>query len=544
MQSMSLKTRCGVRHRTSHGVHLFGVICVLCCISGCSRHADRSSSSRAATAASLAGKTTGGIPRWVPGMRKTWSLDPMEQPGTVFHVEYSPDTSIVDLATVGRTLRGVSDDHRIFLFEDSPELRAKLIPGKFVLFQGLDLRKVDAYAVDPKTKNLIVGTETAPLRAALKNAQVQFKTPVNFTDAFNQLATQFPRSTVRPSQFASRNPLLQWWDSLHPDVYAASGPHDMEGEFEIADTDFATWKVHYHFYSPPDASDMHLDLQLAREANGLDAELGVKSQISNFIQQVRLEVAQTGVSLFKWSDMNLHGNGDFDWTIKSSENKTPMNEVRLKLPGKISIPLAEFELPMSVQISEALLFHPALTTKDEVAKGSFSVKYSGDQGFAFENSNMQNEGQSQGDAAIDQTFAFSPFASFGLVVAMAVPRIELRMGSEEIWEMAEAPLPHSLVESLSDLLLKTPIVGQWLNNKAGNPLAVEGAAYFQVVLSTTAAASGMQSLVPCQQFTMNMRGQVGVDAKWLGTTSDVPAKDVFSKDLIQRQPDTKVCGGG
>lgn len=515
------------------------VLCIAPALASCSRSRSRNTSTRVAGS----GAVIQGV-RWVPGMRKTWALQPLEQPGTVFHVEYSPNTSVVDLATVGRTLRGVSEDHRIFIFADSPELRAKLIPGKFVLFQGLDLRKVDAYAVDPKTKNLVVGTETAPLGEALKSAQVQFKTPVNFADALNQLAAQFPPSTARPSQFAWHAPLLRWWDSLHPEVYAASGAHDMEGEFEVADTDFATWKVHYRFYSPPNASDMHLDLQLAREANGLDAELSAKGQISNFIQQVRLEVAQTGVSLFKWSDLNLHGNEDFDWTIKSSENKTPMNEVRLKLPGKISIPLAEFELPMSVQISEALLFHPALSTKDEVAKGSFSVKYSGDEGFKFENSSVQKEGQSEGDAAIDQSFAFSPFASFGLVVAMAVPRIELRMGSEEIWEMAEAPLPHALVESLSDLLLKTPIVGQWIKNKAGNPLAIEGAAYFQVVIATTAAHSGMLSLVPCKQFTMNMRGQVGVDAKWLGNTSDLPAKDVFSKDIIQRQPNSKVCGGG
>lgn len=513
------------------------VLCIASTLVSCNRSGPRS----AGTQTAAPGAATQGV-RWVPGMRKTWALHP--QPGAVFHVEYSPNTSIVDLATVGRTLRGVSEDRRIFLFADSPELRAKLIPGKFVLFEGLDLRKVDAYAVDPKTKDLVVGTETAPLREALKRAQVQFRTPVNFADAFNQLAAQFPPLALPPEPVPWHDPLVDWWDSLQPVVYAAGSPHDMEGEFEVADTDFATWKIHYHFYSPPDASDMHLDLQLAREANGLDAEISAKGQISNFFQQLRLEVAQTGVSLFQWGAMNLHGSEDFDWTIKSSENKTPMNEVRLKLPGKVSIPLAEFELPMSVQISEALLFHPALTTKDEVAKGSFSVKYSGDDGFKLDNSNMQTEGQGEGDAAIDQNFAFSPFASFGLVVAMAVPRIELRMGSEEIWEMAEAPLPHSLVESLSDLLLKTPIVGQWINNKAGNPLAVEGAAYFQVVMSTTAAHSGMQSLVPCQQFTMNMRGQVGVDAKWLGTTSNVPAKDVFSKDLIRRQPDAKICGGG
>jgi hypothetical protein len=481
----------------------------------------------------------------IPGLRQTWELHPMEQPGSVFHVEYSPDTSIVDVATVGRMLRGVSEDHSIFLFEDSPELRSKLIPGKFVLFEGLDLRKVDALAVDPKTKNLIVGTERAPLREALKNAQVQFKVPVNFNELFKQQAAEFKHPNVLTPQFALGDSVLYWWNSLNPVVHGDMSNSNMQGEIEISDSDFATWKVHYHFYCPPeDASNLHLDVQLAREANGLNVELSAKGQVSNFIQQTSMLIAQNGVMHFQMSDINLHGNEDFDWTIKSSENKTPMNEVRLKLPGKISIPLAEFELPMSLQISEALLFHPAFTTKDEVAKGSFKVNYSGDEGFKLDGSDVQVEGQGEGDSAIDQSFAFSPLASFGLVVAMAVPRIELRMGTEEIWDLAKVPLPESLTESLSDVLLKNTSVGQWLNKKTGNPLSIESAAYFQVVISTTAAHSGMQSLVPCQQFTMIAKGQVGVDAEWLGSNTNMPARDVFTKNLTQRQPDAKICGGG
>jgi hypothetical protein len=118
------------------------------------------------------------------------------------------------------------------------------------------------------------------------------------------------------------------------------------------------------------------------------------------------------------------------------------------------------------------------------------------------------------------------------------------MGTEEIWDIAAAPLPESLVESLSNVLLENTVVGQWANKKAGNPLSIESAAYFQVVISTTAAHSGMQSLVPCQQFTMIAKGQVGVDAEWLGSNTNMPAKDVFTKNLTQRQPDAKICGGG
>lgn len=473
----------------------------------------------------------------VPGIRNVPVLRVLNQPGSVFHVVYSDKTSIVDMATVARALRGVSEDRRIFLFEDSPELRAKLIPGQFVLFQGLDLRKVDAYAVDPKTKYLIVGTEKAPLREALKNAQVQWKAPVNFADLLRQTSA----TLAPPTDFMHQ---LQAW--IQPAAYADVTQTSFEGEVEFSDSDFATWKVHYRFNAPGgEDHNMHLDVHLAREANGLNVELGARGTVSNFIQQFGIVAADKGPLNVQFRDLDLRGDIDFDWTIKTSENKTPMSEVRFKLPGKISIPLVEFtELPMSLQISEALLFHPAFTTKEEVAKGTFRVKFSSDEGFKLEGAESQVEGQGEGNAEIAQNFAFSPFASFGLVVAMAVPRIELRMGSEELFEMAKIPLPSTLVESLSDVLLKNTVLGQWVNKKMGNPLSIEGAAYFQLVISTTAAHSGMQSLVPCQQFTMQAKGQMGVDAEWLGNNTNFQPKDVFEKNMVRRQPDVKICGGG
>jgi hypothetical protein len=524
------------RRKLSAGVP---VVCLLVSFVGGCGHKNRASET---VAAGQAATQSGGA---VTGMRKTWGLQVMNQPGSVFHIEYSPRTSIVDMATVGRTLRGVSEDHSIFLFEDSPELRSKLVPGNFVLFQGLDLRKVDAIAVDPETKNLIVGTETARLNEALKSANIQFKAPVDYADLFSQLGSH---SNLLQKAGRSRLALLgspsYWGNLLEPTAFADFSNSEVEGTAQFSDTDFATWVVHYHYTLNPDHS-LNLDVHLERDANGLNVDLNVKGKISRFIQETSFGVTPEGNIRQYFRNGGLHGDVNLDWTIKSSEKKTPMNEVRVKLPGKISIPLTEFTgLPMSLQISVAMLFHPAFTTKDEVAKGSFHVTFSGDEGLNVDGSDVRTDGQGNGDGAIDQSFAFSPLASFGLVMAVAAPRVELRMGTEEIWQMAQIPIPLRLVNSLSNVLASNTIVGKWLNNKVGNPLAIEGAAYFQVVLSTTAAHSGMQSLVPCQQFTMVAKGQIGVDAKWLGNNTDWPPQDIFTKNIVQRQPDVKICGGG
>ena len=498
-----------------------------------------------ATAQTNSGALTQGA-RWVPGMRKTWGLRPSEQPGSVFHVEYSPDTSIVDMATVGRTLRGVSEDHRIFLFEDSPELRAKLIPGKFVLFQGLDLRKVDAYAVDPKTKDLIVGTETAPLNQALKSANIQWKTPVDFKDLFNQSGAQNSSlETSQPFRLAELGSPSRWLDWLEPTVHADITQNRIEGDAQVTADDFVTWNVHYLYVCNPDHS-LNLDVHVVRQANGLDVDLTMKGKVSRFIQETSFGLSPEGNIRQYFRNGDLHGDMDFAWVIKTDQNKTPMNEVRLKLPGSIKIPLVEYTgLPMSLQIGTALLFHPAFTTKDEVARGTFHVTYSGDEGLQVANSGIQTDGQADGDTAIQDDFAFSPFAAFGLVVAVAAPRIELRMGTEELWDMAGVPLNLNLTQTLSDVLMNNAIAGKWLKNAlGGNPLAIEGAAYFQLVISTTAAHSGMQSLVPCHQFTMLTKGQIGVDAQLLGSNTNWPPKDLFSKNIVQIVPPAKICGAG
>lgn len=469
-------------------------------------------------------------------VRAGWALHVMNQPGTVFHVEFSDKTNIVSRQTVSDSLRGFSEDHAIFLFKDSTSLREKLMPGKFALFEGLDLRKIDALALDGDT--LVVGTEPAPLREALKNAQMQWSTPVDFKEIFDQRADE-ERFLARPrSQFALLNSISDWWSAHQQKVYAAERG-ELEGEKEIEDTDFATWKIKYHHIFNESDHSLNFNIQLHREAPGMNAEIAAVGHMTKFTQTASILMADGEFKQATYKNVGLHGNVNFHWELSTSESKTSMNEVRLKLPGKISVPLDFTGLPMSLQVSEALLFHPAFTTKGEVAQGGFHVDYSGDEGFKLTGNDMEPDGEADGESAIDKTVAFSPLAAYGVVVAMAVPRVELRVGTEEIFEALE--IPQSVYLKAGKLLQNSPISGTWLP-KAGNPLSTEAAAYFQVVISTTAAHSGMQSMVPCQQFTMTAKGQVGVDSKVLGVDMNTPAKDIFTKNLVDRQPNAKICG--
>jgi hypothetical protein len=490
------------------------------------------------------GASSGGTPFSatgpIPGLRKTWGIPVMNQPGAIFHVEYSPNTAIVDLKTVAQALRGVSDDRQIFLFQDSPALREKLVPGKCVLFEGLDLRKVDALALDGTT--LIVGTETAPLTEALKNLQIQFKVPIDFEDIFSHASAERRSLEAPPARWALLESVSAALDALEPKVYAEGGG-ELQGDVKFRDDQDGEWNLHFQNAFNPDHS-MSFNFQLHRDAEGLEAEIGGKGNLSKFELQDAMFTEDGQFKAASFQTTGLHGTVNFDWTIRTSEAKTPMKEARVKLPGAIKIPLEETGLPMSLVLSEALLFHPAFTNKNAVAKGGFNVSYSGDEGFKLSGSDMEAPSATTGDGAIVSTEGFSPLSAYGVVVAMAVPRVELKMGAEDLFEAAGLPISSEQMKKAINALQSLPLVGKFFGKKGKNPLDSEAAAYFQVVLSTTAAHSGMLSLVPCQQFTLVAKGQVGVDAKWLGTEMPTPSKDLFTKSVTQIRPDSPICNGG
>ena len=95
-----------------------------------------------------------------------WGIDLSSAPGTKFQATFADDVVQVDAGTVKRTLRGVTRDHDILFFDNVPELRDKLVPGKVVLFQGFTFKRVQAIASDGA--QLIVAAEPAALRCQLR----------------------------------------------------------------------------------------------------------------------------------------------------------------------------------------------------------------------------------------------------------------------------------------------------------------------------------------------------------------------------------------
>src|SRR5258707_6694243 len=62
-------------------------------------------------------------------------------PGNTFEVTYNNHTVIMDAPSVRKTLRSVSKNGNVLVFDSSPEIQ-KLEPGSVLLMQGLALRKI------------------------------------------------------------------------------------------------------------------------------------------------------------------------------------------------------------------------------------------------------------------------------------------------------------------------------------------------------------------------------------------------------------------
>jgi hypothetical protein len=414
---------------------------------------------------------------------------------------------------------GVSRDHDIYVFNDAPELREKLKPGNVVLFEGVNVKRILAIANDGP--RLIVGTEQAPLSQLFKNADIRWHTPVNFLEIHN-------RQALSSRTAASRPPLS--WLSLRP-VFADTEAKEEEEE---------GWHIKYDTDFSPDKVDFQVDLT---KSGDLDATITGKGYVKNFESSLAMTVNNGQVDRFDFSNQNVNGIIDFDWTIGTSGKPPELGEEKLKLPALMSVPFYLGPVPFTLELGEALLFHPAFSTKQQIAKGAFHVDYNGVTGLSVSRGSggqpeQQDTSNASSDSAIQTSTAFSPLAAFGIVVAAAIPRFELKTGAEEFLP----PIPDSLADRAAELLEKTTF-GHFVK-KAREALKTEAAGTFQVVLSSTASHSGMLSLVPCQRFMLHVEGQVSADATLLGIPKELlKTTTIFKKDIDQPTPNAKICTG-
>ena len=382
-----------------------------------------------------------------------------------------------------KSIRSISSDNTTFVFDPSDDAASKLHEGSILFVPGIAMRKVDV--ATRQENNLVVVTEDAPLLEALKDANIKWSAPVNF-------AAVARASAIIPQNQAPEAPLTlsdQILGGLSGTVYADSGGLSLSGEDD-------GWA--YTVKASPLPDKLNLDLDVSRKYNGLVVKVTGSGYVQNFETAATIMIKDSQLKYFDYQNKNLNGQVNFGWEAAKDEAGVEAAEQKIKLPSSFSIPLPIGGLPFSLEVSEALLLHPAFTGGKEVARGRFNVAYNGVQGFSINQGNVNQEGQGNAEGSIVDNFSLSPIAPVGFVAAVAMPRIELKLGTDTVFQVVKKFAPPGLADAALNLLKKTPF-GSKIQQAVSDKLKTTGAAYAQVIITTSTIAAGAGSLIPCQK---------------------------------------------
>lgn len=441
------------------------------------------------------------------------------KPGNNFQATFTDQVVKMEQAAFVKSIRSVSSDNTTFLFDPSDDIASTLHEGSILFVPGVAMRKVDV--ATRQGNDLVVVTEDASLLEALKDANIKWSAPVNF-GAVARAATS-PDVPLTLSE--------QILGGLHTAVYADTGGLSLSGEDD-------GWA--YTVKAAPLPDKLNLDLDVSRKYNGLVVKVTGSGYVQNFETAATIMVKDSQLKYFDYQNKNLNGQVNFGWEAAKDEAGVEATEQRIKLPSSFTIPLPIGGIPFSLEVSEALLLHPAFTGGKEVARGRFNVAYNGVQGFSVDQGNVNQEGQGNAEGSIVDNFSLAPIAPVGFVAAVAMPRIELKLGTDTVFQVVKQFAPPGLADAALNLLKKTPF-GSKIQQAVSDKLKTTGAAYAQVIITTSTMAAGAGSLIPCQKARLITTIQVGANATILGKDKGKVSKEIFHQEKTIVIPPTKSC---
>ena len=133
--------------------------------------------------------------------------------GAVYDVKYTSNTVRIDLPTIQKTLKSVSGDGQIFLFDGAdPQIRG-VAPGKVLFLEHIGVLRVTGVA--NKDGQVVVVTIPAGLTDFIQDGKIRFSMPVDFRQLRSALALEPKWPSFLPT-------LRGWLGPLEP-VYASGG---------------------------------------------------------------------------------------------------------------------------------------------------------------------------------------------------------------------------------------------------------------------------------------------------------------------------------
>ena len=282
------------------------------------------------------------------------------------------------------------------------------------------MRKVDV--ATQQDGNLVVVTEDATLLEAFKDANIHWSAPVNFSDAQRQM-----QGALLPAPSSPSHPFANLLGSLDSTVHADSGL-SFSGEDD-------GWK--YTVKAAPQPGKLDFAMEVSRSYNGIVVQVDGSGDVQNFESAASIVIKDSQLQSMDYENKGLNGSVNFNWEAAKDGGGVEAAEQKVKLPSSFSIPMPIGGLPFSLEVSEALLLHPAFTGGKEVARGRFHVTYNGTQGFNVKEGNINQEGQGNAEGSIVDHFSLAPNAPVGFMAAVSMPRVELKLGTDTVFQVVK-----------------------------------------------------------------------------------------------------------
>jgi hypothetical protein len=470
--------------------------------------------------------------------------------GSFAHVTYKPEVKVIDESSVVSSIVGVSSDGHGAVFKNAPSAILALKAGDIFMVTNQFAVKVLGSETDGDQTVLIV--DRAKLTDIVQLGVIHLDSPISFHGP--KLASARPAS----------KPPFHFMDLIEPTVYAQNGtgtpaePGALQPSYnepkpgvnggsatEQATTFFkdlfiSGWNVESWSVTPSEDSAV-ISARMSKDMAGFLGVVTLNGTISNF------QFAENLTFPFNTNQIvsgikGMSGQMTFAWQIGKQTPGVWATEDKLKLPAGVTIPLAEFlgGLPLTLDISAALLIHPALTGGKEYEAGGFTIGFNGSQ----ENGGLTFQ--------INQDQSISPVAPDAMVIAFAAPRIELQVSplgpfasikgistiataiDTIVGKVAAKILPPNVLSAIKSSPLGNFTVSNALSSKAD--------IFVQVVHTEGVTHSATITLAPCSKVELKVTGQVGGDADLLGMTPGATtAKDIFTKTFTRFQPASHFC---
>lgn len=461
------------------------------------------------------------------------------------HVTYRSNVRVMQADEGKKALIGVSSNGASLLFDPSNATARSLHAGDVLLIKGLMARSVLGAEATPD--GVVVLTQHALLTDVVQDGEIKIQAPVHFGA---------PRAAMeQPAQ-----PLPQWLDFFATPAYAqgpenamvqsaeAQGTMDaygnmVKGAFKSVVSGWDT-----KFQATPSEGRTDLDITLTRSVGGFEALITGKGFISNFQFDSSIDIKQSVLQNMDTNFSNLNGRMDFQWQVAKNNGGVMAEESRIKLPGAIEVPLAELldGLPLYLEVSGAILIHPAITGGSEITRGNFRIDYDGSQHFKLSRGTVNTDGSIGGDVQLGDHQDISPTAPLGMVLAFAAPRVELTFGLNKIYDASDIKKAAEIVDKLADVVAKHLLSpdqyanyqknGLHLGDVFKNALSTDGAAYFQMVGTSASSYTGMSAISPCSRYDLSLVGTVGASAEVWGKDVGTVSKEIFKKSMTRVDP--------